>query len=312
MNNQGRNGQRSLIILLVAVIVLIGAITLAGYAYVNRDGQGAKAEAAQGQLTTAPSTKSSTATVTSSPTAPAPVTPGPTPTVIPTSTPTQTTQPVPFSVAGINVSANPSTFHGTCTNPMIFTFTATIKVPAGTAGGMVTYHWLRSDGATAPAETVTFNPGVTTRTVTITWQLGAAWGNGSTFWEALQVTAPNSVTSTHANFSFVCQFTVTSINASVLPGAHFCGQPVWTFNFSATITLSPGPNGGNITYTWERSDGGATAPITISVPAGQTTVTVTDSWALGGGAPVGSYWEQVVVTGPNSITSNKATFTKFC
>jgi len=107
-------------------------------------------------------------------------------------------------VTGIKVSAHPSNFHGTCTNPMIFTFTATIKVPAGTAGGTVKYYWLRSDGASAPAETVTFDPGVTTQTVITTWQLGAVWGNGSTFWEALQVTAPNFVTSKHANFSFVC------------------------------------------------------------------------------------------------------------
>jgi len=228
---------------------------------------------------------------------------------------TGTTQPVPFSVTGINVFADPSDFHGTCTNPMIFTFKATIKVPAGTSGGTVKYHWLRSDGATAPTETVTFNPGVTTRTVTTTWQLGAVWGNGSTFWEALQVTAPNSVTSTHANFSFVCQlsqFTVTGINAWVSPTTYPCGQSVMTFNFSATITLSPNSKGGNITYTWVRSDGGTMAPITISVPAGQTKVTVFNTWTLGKGAPLGSYWEQVVVTAPNSITSNKATFTKPC
>lgn len=198
---------------------------------------------------------------------------------------------------------------------MIFTFTATIWVPAGTSGGTATYHWLRSDSATAPTETVTFNPGVTTQTVTTTWQLGAVWGNGSTFWEALQVTAPNSVTSTHATFSFVCQSsspTVTSISAAVSPHSYDCSQSQVTFNFSGTLYLSANPGGVNMTYTWTRSDGATMSPITIAVPAGQTTVTVTDTWTLGVGAPPGSYWERVNVTGPNSITSNRATFTKSC
>jgi hypothetical protein len=316
--NKERKGLRSLIVALIAILLLIGAVTSAGYAYFNRAGQGAKGEVTQGPLTTSPTTRSSTATVTHSHTPTATrlptrtVTPTPTPTVTPTPTPARTTQPVPFSVTGINVAANPSNFHGTCTDPMIFTFTATIGVPAGTPGGTATYQWLRSDSATGPTQTVAFNPGVTTQAVTTTWQLGAVWGNGSTFWEALQVTAPNSVTSTHATFSFVCQSTVTSINASVSPTTYDCSQSVNTFNFSATITLSPGPSGGSITYTWARSDGATMAPITISVPAGQTTAMVTDTWTLGVGAPPGSYWEQVVVTGPNSITSNKATFTKSC
>jgi len=51
-------------------------------------------------------------------------------------------------------------------------------------------------------------------------------------------------------------------------------------------------------------------PITRSVPAGQTMVT--NNWTLGVGAPPGAYWVQVVVKGPNSITSNKATLTKSC
>jgi len=54
------------------------------------------------------------------------------------------------------------------------------------------------------------------------------------------------------------------------------------------------------------------APRTISVPADNTNVTVFNTWTVGMGTPPGSYWEQVVITGPNSITSNKATFTKPC
>ncbi len=107
-------------------------------------------------------------------------------------------------------------------------------------------------------------------------------------------------------------FMVTSINATVSQPTYDCSQSRITFNFSATITITPGSSGGNITYTWARSDGGTMAPVTIAVPAGQTTVTVNITWTLGVGAPPGSYWEQVVVTEPNSRTSNEATFTKSC
>jgi serine/threonine protein kinase len=219
---------------------------------------------------------------------------------------------VPFSVTGVTVSVDKSNFNGACTDPMIFTFTATIRVPAGTSGGMVAYTWLQSDGGTGSTRTVSFSPGATTQTVTTTWQLGAIWGNGSPFWEALQVTAPNSVTSAHANFSFVCQFRATSISASASPTTYNCHLSRNTFKFSATIAISPGPTGGSITYTWARSGGSTMSPITIAVPAGQKTVTVTTYWILGVHAPRGFYWEQVVVSAPNSITSNRATFTKRC
>ena len=107
-------------------------------------------------------------------------------------------------------------------------------------------------------------------------------------------------------------FSVTSINATVSPTAYNCSQSPNTFNFSATINVSPGSDGGNITYTWLRSDGATMSPITVAVPAGQTTVTVTDTWTLWVGAPDGSYWEPVSVPAPNSLPSHQAIFTKSC
>jgi hypothetical protein len=118
----------------------------------------------------------------------------------------------------------------------------------------------------------------------------------------------HSARNTHS----LAPFSVTSINATVSPTAYNCSQSPNTFNFNATINVSPNSSGGNITYTWLRSDGATMSPITIVVPTGQRTVTVTDTWTLWVGAPNGSYWEQVSVTAPNSITSNKATFTKSC
>ena len=322
---RNNRGHRTLILALTAILLLIVAITSAGIAYSSfnqgRTGQGTRGAFAAGSTTTPTFTATSTAipavTATTTNTGKTTNTPPPvavTPTIPPTVTPT--TQPVAFSVTGVNATVDHSNYHGACASTMLFTFTGIINVPAGSPGGTVSYTWLRSDSATGPTETVSFNAGVTSQTVTTTWQLGSSLGNGTTFWEALQVTAPNSVTSAHANFSFVCQNqnqnSVTSISASVSPSAYDCSQSVITFNFSATIAISPGSSGMNITYTWARSDGATMSPITLSVPAGQTTVSVTDTWTLGVGAPTGSYWEQVVVTSPNHITSNQATFSKPC
>ncbi len=279
---------RRLILALLAIVLLIGAVTSAGFAYSSFN-QGRRGRETRGAVAAGSTT---------------------TPIVTPT------TQPVAFSVTGVNASVDPSNYHGACAATMLFTFTGIINVPAGSPGGAISYTWLRSDSATGPTETISFKAGVTTQMVTTTWRLGSTWGDGTTFWEALQVTAPNSVTSAHANFSFVCQNqnqnTVTNISVSVSPSAYDCIHSVITFNFRATIAISPGSSGVIITYTWARSDGATMSPITLSVPAGQTTVSVTDTWTLGVGAPTGSYWKQVVVTSPTHMSSNQATFSKPC
>jgi hypothetical protein len=105
---------------------------------------------------------------------------------------------------------------------------------------------------------------------------------------------------------------VTSITASVSPGSYDCSQDHTKFNFSATIHLSSNPNGVTLTYVWLRSDGGTMSPITITVPAGQTSASISTYWFLFTEADNGTYWEQVAVSAPNSVTSNQATFSKAC
>ena len=233
-----------------------------------------------------------TATATHSPT-------GPTPT------------PVPFKVSGASVSASPAAFNGLCTSTMTTTFTATINVPAHTPGGTVTYHWTRSDGATGPAKTLHFNAGDTFHTASDTWSFGAANGNGSTYWEAVVVTAPNGVTSSHGNATLTCQHHVGSIATSVRPTSYNCTLSSQTFTFTAVINVSPSP-ASTITYKWLRSDGASGSNVVVSVPAGASSVTVTTTWTLGSAAPNGTYGEKVSVSSPNSVTSSQANFTKSC
>ena len=89
-------------------------------------------------------------------------------------------------------------FTGTC--PAKFDFEAEIK----TDGPMtVKYTWLRSDGATAPEETITFdNAG--SKTMTTSWTFGA---NGSSYegnWQQLKIISPNEMLSNKANFNLNC------------------------------------------------------------------------------------------------------------
>jgi hypothetical protein len=198
---------------------------------------------------------------------------------------------------------------------MTFTFTAHILVPAGTAGGTVKYRWYRSDGASSSSDqTVTFAAGETSKTVTTTWQLGAIWGNGSPFWEQAKATVPNVWYSPHGTFSFNCHFSVTSVSVNVSPTSYPCVDAVHQFNFAGTLNVSPVPTATTVTYHWARSDGALAPNHTVVVPAGASSVPISDGeyWDIGKAAGNGSYWEQVVITAPVSAHSNQATFTISC
>jgi len=106
-----------------------------------------------------------------------------------------------------------------------------------------------------------------------------------------------------AGFPPPTTFYVTSVIASASPPS-FSGPCPYQFNFSATITTN-GP--GTVTYQWERSDGTADPPQSISlVSAGS--VVVTTYWVLGGTGG----WERVRILSPNSVVSNEAFFVLNC
>jgi hypothetical protein len=78
------------------------------------------------------------------------------------------------------------------------------------------------------------------------------------------------------------------------------------FHFAGTITSR---GAGDVQFTWDRSDG-ASAPVeTIHFTGPNQTRTVKTSWTL---SQTYSGWEQIRVTSPNFIRSNKAGFTLRC
>jgi hypothetical protein len=103
----------------------------------------------------------------------------------------------------ISLSAQVTPVEGTGPCPAQFTFSGTITATdwSPMALRQIQYKWIRSDGANAPVQTIAVaGPAGGTYAVSTTWTLGAQ----GTFWEALQVIYPQSVTSNHAEFTNHC------------------------------------------------------------------------------------------------------------
>lgn len=211
-------------------------------------------------------------------------------------------------VSGVSVTAAPVTFDGICSPTITVTFTAAITVAYSSTGGAVTYTWVRSDGSTGAAHTVTFPAGVSSRSVTDVWSLSANVGRFSG-WESLAITGSGGIASSHAAFSFACRFKALAATIGVTPSSYDCTASAEAFTFTSTVTLSPGA-GGTITYAWLRSDGTLSAPSTATAAPGAVSLTLTDTWMLP--RPKAAPWEQLAITSPNAFSSAQGVIAFHC
>jgi SH3 domain-containing protein len=197
-------------------------------------------------------------------------------------------------VTSVSVSVSPGS-SSTCPSD-VFTFTASITT---NGPATVQYRWGRSDGASAPVQTISF-ASAGTQNVTDTWTIGA----GGSFYEYVDILSPNVLTSNQAYFNRSDCSTpqVTSVSASVSPSSSStCPSDVFTF--TAAITTN-GPM--TVQYRWGRSDG-ASAPVQTISFASAGTQNVTTTWTIGAG---GSFYEYVDILSPNTLTSNHANFSR--
>lgn len=111
----------------------------------------------------------------------------------------QPVQPPSFSVVEALLRADPFDYVGP--SPVTIKFTGRISVVGG--GGTVSYKFLRSDGASAPIETLHFD-GPGSRDVSTTWRLG---GPGFTYsgWQSIKILEPQEMESERANFNIRCE-----------------------------------------------------------------------------------------------------------
>ncbi len=66
--------------------------------------------------------------------------------------------------------------------------------------GDVDYHWTRSDGASAPVESVHFNS-AGTKNVQTKWYLGSVWAGGDPEWQGIYIDSPNHQDFGHVNIN---------------------------------------------------------------------------------------------------------------
>jgi len=128
------------------------------------------------------------------------------------------------NVTKVRVIVTPDSFNGKC--PKKFYFKGQIT---SDSAGIVEYKWLRSDGATAPVQTIRFErPG--TLGVSSTWTIGRNY----TGWKSIQIIAPNTIGSNRASFRLKCLPTIQPVQrvervrpAQVRPGTmrRFCPDP---------------------------------------------------------------------------------------
>ena len=104
-------------------------------------------------------------------------------------------------------------------------------------------------------------------------------------------------------------FRVTSATVEVSE-REFAGTCPHRFIFTGRIAVN---RAGTVRYRWTRSDGAAVPEQTLVFGAAGTQ-TVSDYWELGGGG-MGSFpdrWMAIEIASPNTLTSNRATFSLRC
>ena len=119
-----------------------------------------------------------------------------------TSEPEPRKQPTEFRVVEVFLRADPFDHVGPC--PVTITFSGRISVVGGS--GTVSYKFLRSDGASAPIQTLTFD-GPGSKNVSNTWRLGATTSRFNPYngWEAIKIFDPQEMESNKAHFTIRCR-----------------------------------------------------------------------------------------------------------
>ncbi len=103
-----------------------------------------------------------------------------------------------FRIVEMTLRSDPFDYSGPC--PVEITFRGRISVAGG--GGTVSYKFLRSDGGSAPLQTLVFaGPG--SKDVTHTWN----WSEPGSFsgWEAVKTFDPEERESVKADFRITCR-----------------------------------------------------------------------------------------------------------
>ncbi len=138
-----------------------------------------------------------------------------------------TVSPAGFRIVEVMLRADPFNYTGPC--PVTIEFSGRISVAGG--AGTVSYKFIRSDGASAPLQTLQFTV-AGSKDVSDTWYRGSGSG-----WEAIKTFDPQGVESSHANFNIQCnQGLVAPTQLSPADGSVFSNYPRTTTLKWSTVT----------------------------------------------------------------------------
>ena len=117
--------------------------------------------------------------------------------------------PSGFRVIEVFVRADPAEYKGRC--PGKINFFARVSAVGGK--GRVSYRWLRSDGASAPVQSLVLE-GPGSKDLNTTWTLGGP-GRQYSEWQALKILEPQEIESQKASFRIQCDSPLSADIAAV-------------------------------------------------------------------------------------------------
>lgn len=201
-----------------------------------------------------------------------------------------------------SLKSNPVAIEGSC--PAKITFNGQITA---TQAGPVQYKFIRSDGATAPVQTLNF-PAAGTLPVTTTWTLGGAALPNFNGWQAIQIIAPQQLQSNKADFSVKCLGNNIHANLSADP-VSINGKCPAKITFNGQISAT---QAGPVQYKFIRSDN-AISPVQTLNFTGPGSMPVSTTWTLGGATlPNFNGWQAIQIIAPKQLQSEKAAFSVKC
>jgi tRNA A-37 threonylcarbamoyl transferase component Bud32 len=212
---------------------------------------------------------------------------------------------------GLSAFVTPGAETVACGSPTpSFAFTGLIS---DSKAGTVTYHWALSDGATSPAQTLTFSGAGTQEVQQLSVTPPADTASGAAM---LVVTSPGTATSSPAFYSLTCTKNGTaappplhlSAAAQASPATSMvgCDMAAPTITFTGTIKANEATK---VSYYWKLPSGnGPTRTLTFTkagtLSVSSATYTPSGDTASGSGT--------IVITGPMGATSAPASFTLTC
>ncbi|MGH2509099.1 MAG: hypothetical protein ACRDHZ_17105 [Ktedonobacteraceae bacterium] len=227
------------------------------------------------------------------------------------SSPGQPAQSV-FTVNSVDISVNPANLSSyACGTQLKVTYTATFHFPANNPGGQAMFQWTTNNGRGSTQATLTVPPGTTSMPYLFTWSGQLPPDHTQPGLGGVIVTWPVAYNSSLIGPTGTCSVAqsvplkVASVDITVSPSLNgtVCGTNI-TVTYTATFHFPANNAGGHVTFSYTTTNGRGSAPASLTVPPGTTSLAYTFTWH----GPIHTNQPDpgaggVLVSAPNAYTS---------